>query len=216
MNIGITWSRARRPLLISCSLLAAIATAHGQVLTGKDLLSALRAGGCVIVMRHASSPREPPDAAHADRANVNHERQLDEAGRKSARAMGEALRRLQIPIGHVLSSPTYRALETVRLARVGKPETDTQLGDAGQSMQADTSGRRGAWLKMTVAVGPAAGTNTVIVTHFPNMREAFGDAAAGLGDGEALIFRPDGSGDAALVGRMKISDWAKLPAGRLE
>lgn len=56
-------------------------------------------------MRHASSPREPPDAAHTDAENAADERQLDENGRASARAMGEALRGLHIPIGDVLSSP---------------------------------------------------------------------------------------------------------------
>jgi phosphohistidine phosphatase SixA len=65
--------------------------------------------------------RTPPDPAQADADNIQHERQLDEQGRASARAMGEAIRRLQIPIDQVLSSPTYRAQETVRLAQLGHP-----------------------------------------------------------------------------------------------
>jgi len=31
--------------------------------------------------------------------------------------MGDTFRRLRIPVGQVLSSPTYRALETARLAQ---------------------------------------------------------------------------------------------------
>jgi hypothetical protein len=46
-------------------------------------------GGYVIVMRHASSPRDVPDKRHANADNVNLERQLDEAGRASATAMGK-------------------------------------------------------------------------------------------------------------------------------
>jgi phosphohistidine phosphatase SixA len=127
--------------------------------------------------------------------------------------MGEALRRLRIPVGQVLSSPTYRALETVRLAQLGQPQTYSQLGDdAGQSMQADPSGTRAAWLRTKVAERPSAGTNTIIVTHFPNVNEAFEKDAAGLAEGEALVFRPDGRGRASLVGRMKISDWPRLAA----
>jgi phosphohistidine phosphatase SixA len=61
--------------------------------------------------------------------------------------MGDALRRLRIPIGQVLSSPTYRALETVKFARLGTATTLPQLGDSGQSMSADKNGTRAIWLK---------------------------------------------------------------------
>ena len=50
--------------------------------------------------------------ANGDNAKL--ERQLDETGRTGATAMGETIRALRIPIGVVLTSPTYRAMETVR------------------------------------------------------------------------------------------------------
>jgi len=178
--------------------------------SGHDLLSALRAGGYVILMRHASSPGTPPDATQVDVGNPNRERQLDEAGRSCARDLGEALRRLGIPIGNVLSSPTYRAVETVRLAGLGEPKTFSQLGDNGQSMMLDTSGSRAAWLKSLAAEPPTPGTNTIIVTHFPNITEAFPQVAAGLADGDAVILHSDGRGSAIVVARLKIGDWSKL------
>jgi len=189
-----------------------LAAANGMPLTGTDLVSALRLGGYVILMRHASSPRDPPDSGQTNPDNLRHERQLDENGRASARGMGDALRRLQIPVGQILSSPTYRALETLRLAQLAAPKTYPELGDAGQSMQADKSGRRGAWIREKVGTQPPRGTNTLIVTHFPNVAESFPDDAKGLEDGEALIYRPDGHGSATLVARLKIGDWAHLPA----
>jgi phosphohistidine phosphatase SixA len=173
-----------------------------------------RTGDYVIVMRHASSPRASPDPAQADAENTRDERQLDEAGRDSARAMGDALRRLRIPLGQVLSSPTYRALQTVRVAQLGQPKVYSELGDAGQSMQVDPTGTRAAWLRAKVAERPSPGTNTVIVTHFPNVSEAFGKDADGLADGEALVFRPDERGKASLVGRIKITDWPPLAAAQ--
>jgi phosphohistidine phosphatase SixA len=198
--------------LFVLSVLAALGIAQAQSLSGKALELALRSGGYVLVMRHASSPRTPPDPAHANADNVQYERQLDDQGRASARAMGEALRHLQIPIGQVLSSPTYRALETVRLAQLGQPKTYTQLGDGGQSMQADPTGTRATWLHEKVAETPMAGTNTIIVTHFPNVNEAFAKDAVGLADGEALVFRPDGKGGAAVIGRVKIEEWPQIAA----
>jgi phosphohistidine phosphatase SixA len=202
----------RKALLLLLPVLTVLVSAYGQSLSGTDLVHALRKGGYVIVMRHASSPRTPPDPAQANSDNVQHERQLDEAGRSSALAMGEALRRLRIPIGQVLSSPTYRALETVRLARLGEAKTYSQLGDSGQSMQADLSGERAGWLRARSADTPPAGTNTIIVTHFPNVTEAFAERAAGLADGEALIFHADGRGSAPLVARVKIEEWPRLAA----
>src|SRR5262245_731028 len=91
-----------------------------QVLSHSQLLAALRQGGLVIVMRHATSPPQPPTRADANPDNAALERQLDEKGRADATALGVAWRELKIPIGKVLSSPTYRALETARLAQLAR------------------------------------------------------------------------------------------------
>ena len=204
-------SMVRSGLLFSF-LLIGLPPAHSQSLSGRDLVAALRVGGYVILMRHTSSPRNVPDPGHADVENVNHERQLDEEGRASARAMGEALRRAHIPIGNVWSSPTYRALQTIRLARLGPPTTFEELGDGAQSMRADMSGARANWLKSKSSVPPGPHENTLIVTHFPNISEAYPHDAVGLADGEALILHPDGRGAAAIVARVKIDEWATITA----
>jgi hypothetical protein len=131
--------------------------AQGQSLAGKELIAALRSGGYVILMRHASSPRNPPEAAQADVENVQRERQLDEEGRASARA---------------------------------------------------------SWLKAKASALPGPHENMLIVTHFPNISEAYPDHATGLTDGEALILHPDGRGGAAVVARVKIDEWATLATAR--
>jgi phosphohistidine phosphatase SixA len=180
------------------------------------LVAALQRGGNVIVMRHATSPGSPPEHAQADPENIKQERQLDAGGRDSARAMGEVFRRLRIPLGAVLSSPTYRALETARLAQFPAPQTFDELGDAGKTSSRAAADTRGAWLRSRVAQGAKPGTNTLIITHFPNITEAFAEEATDLVEGEALIFRPDGRGGASLVGRVKIDDWPKLTATKEE
>lgn len=206
-----TTLRCRQRLLLALpTLLVLCAAGSTASLTGKDLTAALQRGGYVVLMRHASSPRTPPDPAQADPDNPQHERQLDEVGRVSARAMGDALHRLRILIGQVLSSPTYRALETARLADLGPVQPHVELGDAGQSMTADSSGTRGAWLRDKVAQAPRAGTDTLIITHAPNISEAFPGDGADVAEGEALIFLPDGHGGASLVARVKIQDWPRL------
>lgn len=194
------------------AVLAGIAAVQAQAPQRAALLKELQQGGYVIAMRHASSPGTLPNPVQADPENVQHERQLDDAGRASARSMGEALQRLKIPIGQVLSSPAYRALQTARLARLASPTTATELGDSGLSMQADTNGTRAKWLRAKVAELPLSGTNTILITHFPNIKEAFPDNVSGLAEGEALIFRPDGTGGASFKARVKMDDWANLSA----
>src|SRR5579872_1790939 len=89
-------------LLMLPALVLSVASAAS--LEGKQLTTALAGGGYVILMRHASSPATPPTPEQAAPANVSHERQLDEGGRATAHAMGEAFRHLKIPVGKVLSS----------------------------------------------------------------------------------------------------------------
>jgi len=183
-------------------------TVAAQILSNDNLVKALQQGGYVIVMRHASSPREAPTQETANADNVNHERQLDEGGRSSAIAMGKALRQLHIPVAEVFASPTYRALETVRLAQLPAPRTVAELGDGGQSMTASTDAQS-TWLQKKITELPK-GTNTVLVTHFPNMSRAFPQWTSGLADGEALVFGSDGKGGTTLIARVKIEEWPKL------
>jgi phosphohistidine phosphatase SixA len=186
---------------------ASIMTGSAQTLAGPALTAALRSGAHVIVMRHATSPGQPPDKQTANADNVTLERQLDAAGRAGATAMGEALRRLSIPIGEVLTSPTYRARETVRYAQLGNARAHDELGDEGQSMKIATE-QRNVWLRKRVAEMPR-GANTVIVTHLPNISGAFPD----LGDmaqGEAAVFAADGQGGVRVVARIPIAQWGTM------
>jgi phosphohistidine phosphatase SixA len=205
------WRSALAVLLAAVAVNAAVA--EKQTLAGMPLVKALRHGGYVLVMRHASSPRATPTAETAEPDNSRLERQLDAVGRSSARAMGEAIRTLRIPVGDVLSSPTYRALETVRLAALPSARSFDELGDGGTSMRAADMAQ-GAWLQRKVAERPRASANTIVVTHLPNISSAFGEQAAQLADGEMLVFRPDAKGGAELVGRIKIEEWPGLAARR--
>jgi phosphohistidine phosphatase SixA len=180
---------------------------HGQAASAEALVASLRKGGYVMVMRHASSPRAAPDKQNANADNVKLERQLDAAGRSASTAMGKALRDLKIPIGDVLTSPTYRALETVRLAQLPNPQPHVELGDGGQSMQG-VSEAQGAWLRERVMRLPK-GTNTIVVTHMPNIARAFPDWSA-VADGEVVVVGSDGTGGVQPVGRIQIDEWSRL------
>jgi len=203
--------RIRRDLTLVAAIAGVLLASGGataQQLQGKSLVSALQRGGYVILMRHANAPRELPSAQTADPENVHLERQLDENGRTTAVAFGKALRDLKISIGQVLSSPTYRAFETARYAQLPTPRAIPELGDNGQSMQL-TKESQAAWLQKHVTEFPS-GSNTIIITHQPNIAGAFPQWSDSLSEGEALILGPDGKGGAILIARVKIEEWPKL------
>jgi len=194
-------------LLVLLPLLLAAGPLSAQSLPRSSLAAALRDGGFVIVMRHANSPRQPPDAAHANPENIKQERQLDETGRRDAQAMGSELKRLRIPLNEVLSSPTYRALETARLMNVATVQPVDELGNEGM---AATSEARTTWLRQQVARKTPAGQNRLLITHGPNISAAFADFSTGMEEGEALIFDPRGMNGPVMVQRIRIGDWAGL------
>jgi phosphohistidine phosphatase SixA len=196
-------------LLTVVALLLLAPRAQSQTLSDAALVNALREGGHVLVMRHASSPRDAPAMPQANPDNINLERQLDDHGRTTAIAMGRALRERQIPVGDVFTSPAYRALETVRLAQFPNPRIQAELGDGGQSMQGVTD-TQSAWLRKKVTELPTR-TNVLLVTHQPNIDRALARWQSGLAEGETLILGSDGNGGATLVARIKIEQWPKMP-----
>jgi len=168
------------------------------------VVSDLRQGGYVVVMRHAHAPGERPGPGAAASGNTLGERQLDAEGRRTAEAMGAAIRATGVPVGEVFVSPAFRAMETARYAGLVGAVATPELGDGGSSMAAQASGPAGdAWLRAKVAQPPRAGTNTFIVTHGPNISRAFN---AELADGEAIVFRP-GAGGPVKAGQVKIDAW---------
>ena len=108
----------------------------------------------------------------------------------------------------MFTSPTYRALQTVRFAQLLRPDEQLELGDAGQSMRGISEAQT-AWLKKQVTQMPK-GTNTIIVTHLPTMAAAFPQWISGLSDGETLVLRTDGKAGATIVARTKIEQWSAI------
>jgi hypothetical protein len=77
-------------------------------------------------------------------------------------------------------------------------------------MHADSDVARMSWLRHAVTVAPSAGSNTLIVTHLPNILAAFGWEAPKIKAGETLVYLPNGKGSDALVARIKIDEWSHL------
>src|SRR5256886_11608864 len=98
------------------------------------LAGELRQGGYVLYIRHTSTDFGQNDAKMTGYEDCANQRNLTDKGRQEARAVGEHIKRLTIPVGRGLASPYSRTMETARLpfgkaqpmqeARGGPPRTD--------------------------------------------------------------------------------------------
>ena len=123
--------------------------------------------------------------------------------------MGEALRTLKIPVGKVQTSQFQRAVETGTLLGFGEVSSTADLTEGGLVVSPNENNRRMAALRALAAASPPAGTNIILVSHKPNIIDAFGKDWFDIREGEASIFRPDGKGGFTLVARVQIAEWGR-------
>ena len=174
-----------------------------------DWVTALRSGGYVIVMRHGATHQDQADTDPLNLANVTRQRQLNDAGRAKAKEIGAAMKKLGISVGQVITSQYFRAIETGRLLGFGEPQPTADVSEGGQVVTPIENNRRTAALRKLAATA-VAGTNVLVVSHKPNILDAFGKDWFDIREGEISIFKPDGSGGYRLVARVQADEWAKL------
>jgi phosphohistidine phosphatase SixA len=196
-------------LVLSIAFLWAL-PAFAQTPIDPALIAALRQGGNVIVLRHGATHSDQADAKPFDPADTVHQRQLNDQGRATAKAMGEALHSLKVPVSQVQSSQYNRAVETGNLLGFGKVSAVAALNEAGTTTMAQGNESQGSALRKLAAVPPPSGTNVILVTHKPNIVGAFGKDWSDVNEGEATIVYPDGKGNFMLVGRVLVSEWPRL------
>ena len=195
--------------MLVVGLVAALAltlAAGASAAAGPDLTRSLRAGGLVVVLRHAATDFSKPDQDPVVVADCATQRNLSAQGRADARTIGRGVRRLELRIGKVLASPFCRTLETARIA-FGRATVNLAL------LNTIVAEHNAAWRKQIRAARrllgtrPAAGTLTVLVTHGVVVQEATGQT---LEEGEAIVFRPLGNSRYRVVGRVMPSEWGTL------
>jgi len=173
-----------------------------------DLLKMLHAGGYVIVFRHGATHPDQADTDPLNYDNVAKQRQLNDKGRADAKEVGDVFRAAGVPIGKSYSSQFYRAVETARLIGGKEPHATLDVTEGGLVVSPNENNRRTQAFRAIVATAPDSGTNTLVVTHKPNILDAFGKDWFEVKEGEASIFKPEGNAKYTLVGRVQIGQWA--------
>ena len=175
-----------------------------------DWIPALRNGGYVMVLRHGATNPDQADTDPLNIADISKQRHLSDQGRMLAKAMGESLHKLNIPVGEVRSSKFQRAVETGTLLGFGDVSPSFDFTEGGLVVSPKENDRRAQALRAAAGTAPPASTSVIIVTHKPNIMDAFGMDWFDVREGEMSIFKPDGSGRYTLIARVPAADWAKL------
>jgi broad specificity phosphatase PhoE len=176
-------------------------------------LSALKAGGYVLVFRHGATDESQKDVYPFNFDDMKAQRQLSDKGRDTARQIGAAMKTLAIPVGDIYTSRLNRAFETGKLltgrdVKAIDGLTDSSAGSAsGMANPTGGNTKAGLALRELVNTAPKAGTDTLLVTHKTNITDAFGKDFSDVTEGEALVYKSNGSGPSTFVGRIKPADW---------
>jgi hypothetical protein len=168
-----------------------------------ELILELRKGGYVLYFRHTSTDFSRDDTRARSDDDCDNQRPLTDRGRDEARAIGQAIRELKIPIGQVLASPRCRTMETAMLIFGRADKANEVRGGAATPDNPD----RYAALRRLLAIPLKPGTNLVISSHGNPFYATAG--APYLAEGEVAVVRPLGT-DFEIVARVRHDGWRAL------
>ena len=162
--------------------------------------AALRSGGHVALIRHASTESGLGDPPGYKLDNCATQRNLSPVGREESRRLGERFRKEGVVVEKVYTSPWCRCRDTAREA-FGKAEDWAALSSFfdDRSRAADLTERVKNRIG-TYSTRRPKGT-IVMVTHNVNIA-ALTDLSVGMG--EVVVVRPDGCCGLRVVGRIRI------------
>jgi phosphohistidine phosphatase SixA len=181
----------------------------GMIRDTRQLVQSLRAGGYNIVVRHGATYSNQADTDPFNFADIAKQRNLNDKGKELAKAFGDAIRRVALPVGEVYTSKFNRAYETAVQAGFKDIETTIDLTEGGLVVTPDENSRRAEAFRKMLAQAPEADKNNILITHKPNIIDALGKDWFDVKEGEASIFKPEG-GKYRLVARLQMEDWPRL------
>jgi hypothetical protein len=163
-----------------------------------ELVTRLRAGGYVLYLRHTSTDFSQNDAKMTSFEDCASQRNLTDRGRDEARALGEHVKRLKIPIGEVLASPFCRTMETARLAFGTASPTNEVRGGPVDATRYEP-------LKKLLSSPVPPGANRVISSHGNPFYALAGPPY--LAEGEIAVVHPEGDGRFRVIARIPLAGW---------
>jgi len=186
-----------RIFVLALSLVFYFPAVHAESSSQADFWSALKAGGKVLLVRHAEIDRSFGDSFLLDDSCFS-EKNLNDEGRAQAQAINQQFKTHAIAIEQVLSSPHCRTKDTAELAF-----GDYQVEPLLRLTKALTVEQANENLKQVrQMIGNYQGKNNLIlVTHRPNIGEL---ALIRVEPAEMVVLQPLGDGLFDVVGRLQL------------
>lgn len=175
-----------------------LALAIASAASGADeaLWAQLRAGGLVVLVRHAETDPGAGDPPGFRIDDCTTQRNLSAAGREQAKRLGEAFRRERVPVEQVLASEWCRCRDTATLA-FGRHESWPALNNLFGRAQNEPAQKRAILERAGAYHGKG---NLVLVTHGSVVLPVAGVHPA---QGELVVMRPAGAGRLETVRRLR-------------
>lgn len=156
----------------------------------------LKSGGQVVLMRHTLTPPGVGDPPGMRVDDCSTQRNLNDEGRRQAKAIGEVVRSRGVEFDRVLSSPMCRCLDTARLA-FGRAE----ILNATVNPRAGIEDKPREVREMrALATEKHRGGNVILVSHGTTIT---GVTGLNVEPGEMIVVTPQGDGHFELRGRLK-------------
>ncbi len=161
-----------------------------------EMINKMKAGGHILMIRHALAPGsgDPVDFKIGD---CSTQRNLDDHGRKQARAIGNWLRSNGITSARIYSSQWCRCLETARLIDLGVVNELSALNSFYELVQNREPNLKA--LNNFIAEQPTDGELIIMVTHFVTI---WAIADRGVSSGEGVLLRLNQGGQYEVVGQL--------------
>ncbi len=166
---------------------------------GQKLIEELKKGGYVIYLRHTATEQKIEQWDDIDLQDCTTQRNLSELGRQQGRQIGAAFSSLGIKISKVLTSPYCRCVETATIAFGTAEISYDLLFSVGRNEELEVA------LGVMLGNRPLVGSNTVLVSHSSNLRDAAGIVPNP--EGAAIIFKPQEDGSFLYVATVLPEGW---------
>jgi phosphohistidine phosphatase SixA len=159
--------------------------------------AAVREGGNVIMMRHATTVPGVGDPPGFRLDDCSTQRLLSEAGRDQAKAIGAALRERGVEAGRILTSAWCRCVDTAELMQLGPVEVFEPLNSFFG--QGDVSDKQTDSVRKLIGGWKGPGT-LLLVTHQVNVTALTGVVPA---SGEMVVLDRNGQSIGRISGRFR-------------
>jgi phosphohistidine phosphatase SixA len=190
----------KRLRILACVMVLFLASTSFARADEQDLIRQMQSGNAVLMIRHALAPGIG-DPESFDLNDCSTQRNLNQAGREQARAIGQWLRSRGIRQAKVYSSQWCRCLETARLMQMG---TVTPLPALNSFFQRPQDREQNlATLKKFIHQETEPDELIVMITHQVTISAITGQWAD---SGHGKLLRPTTAGAIEVLGELTFED----------